>query len=337
MRVHIVFFSRVRDKALLDLVQWYKNDIRILKSIGHVTVCVSPREIPLGGDLYCSWWCTTSIFPLAAAVLMRKPLLVMGHGSEVALDSGANGGFWQRPYWQRVCIRFVLRYASAIFAVSRHGYADLKALGARRVEYVPLAIDTEVFKPIIPKSQTPLIVTISHLDRQHVERKCLRELLQAVPYVLEGCPQARFVIAGEQLDGYDILVEEVTRLGISDAVEFPGRIDERTKLELLSQAWVYAQPSRHEAFGVAIAEAMSCGTPPVVSKVAAIPEVVGECGVYVRPDEPRDIARGILELIHAPEKRSRLGEAARKRIEERYSLEQRRNRIMTILRNMGVL
>lgn len=335
--MRICFFARVRDRNQLELIQWYRNDIKILKNLGETKIATKLSEIPLNSDVYCSWWCTTSVYSLMIALLRRKPLIVLGHGSEVARDRGANGGFFARPFWQRAVISFVLRHASAVFAVSKAGLDDLKALGASNPYLVPLAVDTSVYTVERVESSKPLIFTVSHLNAQNINRKCIRQLIKAIPDVLEAFPEARFVIAGRKYDSFNELFREVLSLGIQDAVEFPGEIDTRTKLDYYAKAWVYAQPSLHEAFGVAIAEAMSCGVPVVVSNVGAVKEVVGPHGLYVDGNNPKAIAEAIVRLLRDSNMRFRLGRAGRSWVTERFPLSARAEAVVRVFKALGIL
>lgn len=63
---------------------------------------------------------------------------------------------------------------------------------------------------------------------------------------------------------------------------------------LLRGCRVFAQPSRTEGLGMAVVEAAMLGVPIVASAVGGIPEIVGDCGVLVPPDNPEALAEGIL-------------------------------------------
>ena len=122
---------------------------------------------------------------------------------------------------------------------------------------------------------------------------------------------------------------EKRKLIITDGVfsmdgDLAGFVEDKEMLNILSQAKVYVQVSEHEAFGCAIAEAMLCECVPVVSRVGAIPEVVGDCGYYVDILDHKEKA----EKIKLALKDTQTGKIARKRIIENFTLERRREELL---------
>jgi len=91
---------------------------------------------------------------------------------------------------------------------------------------------------------------------------------------------------------------------------------------------VYVQASRHEGFGMTVAEAMLAGCVPVVTSAGALPEVVGDIGVIVESPDPADVAAGVSEALAAPdEERAR----ARQRVLDRFPLEVRRRGLLGLV------
>jgi len=93
----------------------------------------------------------------------------------------------------------------------------------------------------------------------------------------------------------------------------------------LAASDVYVLPSRHEGFAVAPLEAMACGRPVVASDAPGVADLLtgGEQagGLMVRRDDPKALAKALGELFDDRALAARLGEAARRRAVERYSLE----------------
>ena len=59
-------------------------------------------------------------------------------------------------------------------------------------------------------------------------------------------------------------------------------------------------PSRYEGFGLPLVEAMACGTPVVAARAGSIPEVVGDAGPLLDPDDEEGFATAIARLIREP-------------------------------------
>src|SRR5207248_2292846 len=123
-------------------------------------------------------------------------------------------------------------------------------------------------------------------------RKNLPMLLQAFSSVRREFP-VRLVIAGGTGWLSDDVFRTVQRLALEDGVAFLGNVRPADLRPLYCAATVLALTSLYEGFGLPPLEAMACGTPVVVSNAGALPEIVGDAGVLVRPEDPDDIAHGV--------------------------------------------
>jgi glycosyltransferase involved in cell wall biosynthesis len=104
-------------------------------------------------------------------------------------------------------------------------------------------------------------------------------------------------------------------LGVTDAVRFPGWVDEADKPALYTAATVFVFPSRYEGFGLPVLEAMACGTPVVTSNAASLPELAGAAAFQVDPGDPRRLGAAIIALcvqedLHAEMREKGLARAA---------------------------
>ena len=107
----------------------------------------------------------------------------------------------------------------------------------------------------------------------------------------------RLVIIGDQMSKYPALRRAVHQSRVNDAVRFLGFV-KREELKVFYQgAEAFVFPSLYEGFGLPPLEAMALGTPVVTSGVSALPEVVGDAAMIVKPENVFDIARGVREVL----------------------------------------
>jgi glycosyltransferase involved in cell wall biosynthesis len=99
-------------------------------------------------------------------------------------------------------------------------------------------------------------------------------------------------------------------LGIEQSVVFTGWIAEEDKPALYSGALFFAFLSLYEGFGLMPLEAMSCGTPVLVSRVSSLPEIVGSGGLLVDPADLDDVVEGMVALVRDHKLRQALKQAA---------------------------
>jgi glycosyltransferase involved in cell wall biosynthesis len=115
--------------------------------------------------------------------------------------------------------------------------------------------------------------------------------------------------------------EIVSELGLGEKTRFPGRIGEEELPFYYAAADVCVVPSHYEPFGLVAIEAMASGTPVVASDVGGLQFTVvpEETGLLAPPKDVESFARAIDRILSDPQYRDRLGENARRRVEEKFS------------------
>jgi glycosyltransferase involved in cell wall biosynthesis len=96
---------------------------------------------------------------------------------------------------------------------------------------------------------------------------------------------------------------------LTDCVAYVGKPSQAQLVELYNAVDGLVAPSLYEGFGITPLEAMACGTPVVVSNTTALPEVVGQAGLLVPPEDIGAIAAAIQQLYEQPETYSHLVKA----------------------------
>jgi glycogen(starch) synthase len=156
--------------------------------------------------------------------------------------------------------------------------------------------------------------------------KGVDKLLMAIPRVLKQVPNAKLVIVGLG-DMQDYLEKMVQRQKLENVVKFRFEfVPEQERIAHYAACDVSVFPSLYEPFGIVTLEAMCMEKPVVVgaSGVSGMREIVipcgqDHCGFHVNPNDPADIAWGIINAIQDPQTRRRLGENGRKRVLEEFT------------------
>ncbi len=177
-----------------------------------------------------------------------------------------------------------------------------------------------LFFPREEVRESKTIFFVGRFDPQ----KGVLPLLQAYDLVLEEHPDAKLVIGGTTGFGthrettYIRSVRELAR-SLEEKkqakIHFMGYLDHNKDLPLWFQkATVFACPSLfQEPYGLVNAEAMACATPVVGANRGGIPEVLGDAGRLVDPENAQEFSSAISELLSRPQYRKELGAAAYER------------------------
>ncbi|MDX1814036.1 MAG: glycosyltransferase family 4 protein [Candidatus Bathyarchaeia archaeon] len=156
--------------------------------------------------------------------------------------------------------------------------------------------------------------------------KGVDKLIRAMPSILQKIPNAKLVIVGLG-DMRDYLEGLVRNLGLQKVVKFRfDFIPEEERIAHYAACDVAAFPSLYEPFGIVTLEAMSMEKPVVVGAAgtSGMREIVSisgsdQCGFHINPNDPEDIAWGVISAISDPEKRIQYGHSGRKRVIELFS------------------
>lgn len=117
-------------------------------------------------------------------------------------------------------------------------------------------------------------------------RKNLPTLLRAFRRLRDNYKsEAVLAIAGNRGWLFEEVDQIVAQLKLGDAVRFLGGVPNEELVYLYNAAKLFVFPSFYEGFGLPPLEAMACGTPVIVSNVSSLPEVVGDAGMLIAPED----------------------------------------------------
>jgi alpha-1,3-rhamnosyl/mannosyltransferase len=122
------------------------------------------------------------------------------------------------------------------------------------------------------------------------------------------------VLTGGEAQAEDQVRAQIAGTGLRGRVRRTGLVPRNDMLAIVRGAVALTFPSRYEGFGLPVLEAMSLGTAVLAGDAAALPEVVGDGGRLIDPDDSDAWGEAMLELLHDGDERERLVATGHKRV-----------------------
>jgi phosphatidylinositol alpha-1,6-mannosyltransferase len=211
---------------------------------------------------------------------------------------------------------FAVRHAAAVVAVSRYTSQLALERGASpgRIHRIPPGVDPPANGGLLAaRADRPTVVTVARMEHDYKGHDIL---LRAFAQLARELPDARLLVIGDGVlrGRHEELADS---LGLRESVSFLGAVSPDERDRLLSEAHVFALPSRiapdggSEGFGIVFLEAAAHGLPVVAGNVGGALDAVvdGETGLLVDPNDPAAVAAALLDLLRNPARASTLGAA----------------------------
>lgn len=275
-------------------------------------------------DICFSWFASGHSF-IAVAIsklLLKKSIVVVG-GYDVAGSPEIDYGQYTLGLMKRMRANFVLKHVDLALAVSNFTKQEAMArTKLKRIIILYNAVDIEKFHPArTNEKREEMVITIASGLGDVIKLKGLDVFLKAA----ELLPNVEFIILGLTNENMLALQKMIS----SGNVKLYGYMSQEELLNYYQKAKVYCQLSYRESFGLATAEAMACGCVPVITDRGALPEVVGDVGFYVSYGDEVATAEGIKKAL-----KSKNGALARKRIEEKFSIQKREKDLLGLIETL---
>jgi glycosyltransferase involved in cell wall biosynthesis len=297
------FFVPQRGKSFLSF-------LRLLKGI-------------LWANIAFTWFADVNAFFIVVfcKFLRKKSVIVVG-GYDIVYIPEIDYGDLKSPF-ARIRTKFILNHASKILPFSNYAKERVMNITRKVNAYaIPLACDTEKFRPINEKKEN-LVITVCYVDKSNIKRKGLKTFVESAKFL----PQLRFALIGSHIDDSINHLKEIS----SSNVEFTGFVQDEELFAFYQRAKVYCQLSYEEGFGVSLIEAMACACVPVVSlKAKVFRETVGEYGFYT----PYGDVEKTVEAIKKASKASNLGIKVRERVNDLFSIAKREKELLRVINDM---
>jgi UDP-glucose:(heptosyl)LPS alpha-1,3-glucosyltransferase len=249
-------------------------------------------------------------------------------------------GIHRSFYYRLLCFlenRIYRRKGLRLAAVSKHTARQLaQYFGRRGALVVPNGVDPTFFAPAsrlalrdaarrkLGYSPGDILLLLIGNDWRNKGLPTLLEAMSRLSY-----PSLRLCVVGS--DAAAEFLPQVQSLHLSDRVKFFAESSEI--LPFYAAADIYAAPSLEDSFNLPVLEAMACGLPVLVSRLAGISEYIadGVDGILLQdPGDPSALAASLSLLLQQPELRRSLGEAAARKAQQ-FSWERQADAIHRLL------
>jgi glycosyltransferase involved in cell wall biosynthesis len=189
-----------------------------------------------------------------------------------------------------------------------------------KLEIAPLGVDPKLFAAR-PFRQSPPTFEILCVGRL-VPAKGQYVLLSAIKHLVKSSPNLRLRLVGDGPDRAG-LERAIATAKLSGHVILEGSVNQDRIRDFYRQADIFVLASFAEGIPVSLMEAMAMEIPCVSTYVAGIPELIRSNidGMLVPPSDDRELASAIKRLMDDPDLRHRLGVAGRRRVMEKYNLD----------------
>ncbi len=238
-----------------------------------------------------------------------------------------------REYYADIVRRLVP--SDRVVTISESAKEDFCAytgFAPERVHVTPLAASGRLFYPCADAGRVaavrekyalgegPYLLSVCTFE----PRKNLAHVIRSfVALAASGQAEGlRLVLAGGKGWMFDpILTELAGTASLRERIVTTGYVDDADLAPLYSGAVGFLYLSRYEGFGLPPLEAMQCGTPVVSSNTSSLPEVVGDAGVLLGPDDQDGLCQAMLDLSRDPTRRAAMAERSLERA-RRFSWEE---------------
>jgi glycosyltransferase involved in cell wall biosynthesis len=257
-----------------------------------------------------------------ASFWRKAVFMLIAHAARCPVIFHLHGGGFARFYetecgaLRRWLVRRLLARAACLIAVSERWRSWLAQLDVNS-NLLCLPNPVRVPAATVPRGHRNVVLYLGRIE----PAKGIPELLRAFAGLRAEAPDARLVCAGAgDIEG---AWRQAQRVGLDDAVRFPGWIGPAEKRAWLARAAVLVLPSHAEGLPMSLLEAMAAGLPVVASAVGGIPDVVheGVNGYLVAPGDPVALQRALARLLRDPALGAALGAAGREAVRARYAPE----------------
>ena len=206
--------------------------------------------------------------------------------------------------------RWYAHRADKILTCSQYSKKDIERIygvDEAKIQIIHLSVASIYFSPVDP-SRITLIKRKFNINGRYVlymgnfkAHKNIAQLIHAFAAIVQEFPDMNLVLAGPKEHAYNELAGIVQQYQLSDKVNFIGKVMETDGPQYLYQgAEMFVMSTLYEGFGIPPLEAMACGVPVIAANTTSIPEIVGDAGILVDPQNVTEMADAMRKVLLDP-------------------------------------
>jgi len=274
--------------------------------------CVSSKKIPsfLKPFAYITWFIKgyqlgkkftdTDIIHAHGSILsgtlswllakkLRVPFIITEHQGPFSMTSDS--------FWKLRWTRFIMQRANAVLTVSNHLKEEILTanIHPKKIVVTHNPVDTDLFQLKTNTATTNNILFVGRLDEFKGALRCVK----AFHKITAQYPLYTFTIVGDGEDMLPIKSYIESNPSLKSKIYLKGSMSKAAIAAEMQVADFFIFPSRHESFGLVIAEAMSCGLPVIAGNQTAPKEyVTKDCGILIPPDDIDAMATAMQQILN---------------------------------------
>ena len=333
--LHILGHARsLKNDSKLRPLSFFLLPFFLLSAFWNLLLITSKQKSQV---IYAHWVIPNGLVAAWVSIVRGIPFILSLHGSDIFVA--------KKNFLFSACARWIFRRASFVTACSPELFQSAVSMGARdKTSVIAWGADPTIFYPErreLSKSNRSEIpddtLVIATLGRM-VQKKGFDILLEAFPAILRAEPRTKLIIGGDGVLKNE-LQSQVSRLGITNNVTFPGTLHWNEVPDFLAQADIFVLPSVRDPSGnldglpTVLLEAMSSGCAIVASNIGGVSLVIEheKNGLLVPPGSVDALTNAILDLISDQQKRILFGRSARQSVVDRHNWVEVTKKISDIL------
>ena len=195
--------------------------------------------------------------------------------------------------------------AASIVAISSHTASDIESFfpgSVPRTVVIPPGVEERLFNRIRNSSDGSVLQSRGLRENGYIlyvgNLEARKNLLRAVEAYERSSlfGRIKFVLAGTPRWGVEDLLLKVRHARLSNQIRLLHYVPDEELPALYRGALFFVYPSLYEGFGLPVLEAMACGAPVLTSNCSSLPEIVGDEGILIDPENVEEIRAGMERL-----------------------------------------